>query len=303
MKKVFVFAIFVLAATAVKDSSNLNKNALKKALMEKAFAKFKKHPHKRDDSCEVIKCGKKGDSCNDNTVCQAMTECRNDTCKLPTVGSECDYVYGCHDDSLYCDSFSEKCEKYSKEGDYCDLLCPSKNSDLYCDILNNKCVKATLKKGDSCTYGSICKDSICSASLGESDGKCVSVPNKAGADCSLAVGCDISKYLRCSSETNKCVEYPKEGEKCYYSSCNKGLYCTDNDVCAALKGVNEDCDDDDECKDSLMCAKNGKCEKTIPGKGDYCDDSIECTIDYKCSNNVCVKKDETCEDVDDCKYI
>lgn len=316
MKKAAIFAIFILAAAAVA-STNAEMKKRGKEFLDKTEARAKSRFMRRDDDddeCKVITCGKIGDTCDDNTICQILTECKDDICRLPIEGDPCDYDYECFDDDLYCDhpegehhhkrSDSGECKRYDREGDNCTGECITKDISLVCDRDTNTCKYIKAKIGEECQFGTVCQDgSYCNASI-FSTGYCIVIPETAGEDCNLFHGCNEEKYVYCSSETKKCVDFPVEGERCYMGKCNSGYFCNKTGSCRELKDVMEGCVSSSECKDGLVCASTiKKCVKEEPEEGDYCNKVIECDDDHRCINNTCVVKDGTCDDDDDCKYI
>lgn len=306
MKKVFVFTLLALAATAAISGNEVPKN--KAELMKKIKAQLKVQFPKRDaDTCAVAKCAKEGEACDVNTTCQYPTGCVNGVCASNVIGDTCDDEVGCYNSSLYCSSSEKVCVKIPQEGDTCDGSCSIGFFAMYyCSSVDHVCKSGPSEVGDYCEYGTtfFCPSgSYCTGTADSVAGKCEALPETVGADCSVTKECNEGKGVYCDTETNKCVGLPTEGESCYSGSvCNVGLYCDyTSRECAPLKSLGDECDYSRECAEGLTCAGTGKCVKSNPGKGEYCESSISCSDDYVCVNNVCAEKDGTCSSDDDCK--
>lgn len=270
MMRVCILAFLVFAAVALPD---------KKGIMKAMTAQLKTSFYKRDPGmCMAIKCVKEGDQCNLFTsVCQFPAMCFDNKCRKPAAGDPCgDEDIGCLSESLYCGEESKICISYSEEGDKCDGSCNinKKGINLTCDSKEKVCKIDRAKVGEPCEFGkTVCPEgSICKAT---SSGKreCVSLPSAVGEDCTESLVCSMDKYLYCDQGSGKCAELPKEGQKCYYSFCNKDLVCHNGDVC----------------------------RKMNPDEGEYCGFGISCAYGYKCLDNKCVKPNGTCVDDEDCK--
>lgn len=312
MKKACILAIFVLAAAATTTAAaaatpvHFDKKTIE--VMKKIQTKFRDQ-HKRDeDSCSVLTCGKEGDSCDDNTICQVLTECFNGTCRQPTSGDPCEDIFSCHNESLYCSS-SETCEFYHSEGDPCTSECTSRTASLVCDKTEKVCKRVEANPGEYCEYGTIClENSVCSATP-EEPGSCVSIPSTAGEKCHPDYGCNRDLGLYCSEDDEKCHELPKLDEECVYDQleeeyvCSKGLFCDSaTKVCKEPKGLGDNCTQSAECGEGLACGMNELCGKEKPAEGGYCDDMIECDRKLMCYKNVCTQKNGTCVTQEDCIY-
>ena len=263
---------------------------------------------KREGSgtCTAMVCGVVGGSCDvSTTFCPRDTVCIDGICTIQTVGSKCDndgYCYTSEED-LVCDSDSNTCIKRKGKGETCKgnvceigLFCATESMDMEAGI----CTPSPKKLGDKCTsYGGIysCPDDLkCLL------GVCGTVPNTTGADCDpLNYGCS-GEYLYCSSETNKCTEYPKDGEPCYQNYyCNEGHYCTYNNegsrVCKKYLGKGENCTEG-KCADELYCKYYSYYNKTCLKQSSEnesckydseCAEGLWCNYSYKVGSGVCVK--------------
>ena len=290
-----MLAILVLGASAASNGA-MNK----KKFLAEVKAQFKNQQHaKRDNTCVAVKCGEKGDKCDDGTVyCSGTTTCNDGVCTKPIEGDTC--IIDCYDDDLYCSAGT--CKKFNKAGDECTTYCKSKVKDvpLVCDYATKKCKENIAKIGEPCDYDTVCEgDSVCTNEY-SGDGICYLYPTTAGTTCNATYGCDSSKYLYCDGETSKCVELPKDGKECYRGFyCNAGLYCGSDSTCKPKKGNGEECSSYYECKDGLTCGEDNKCHSVNPAENEYCDDRIDCDSRHRCANNACVKKDDTCSSGDD----
>ncbi len=86
-----------------------------------------------------------------------------------------------------------------------------------------------------------------------------------------------------------CVEYAAEGESCADVFCGSGdLYCSGEQVCAAILEDGAACDDPSQCR-SRSCYE-GSC--VVPAAlGEDCSATV-CTYPYACKADVCVEKVE-----------
>lgn len=311
-KKVHVLAFLALFFLFFFTSSSAPVNeetekAMKAKFMSMVKAQLKKRFSTRESNneCGVITCAKEGESCDiDSTVCQLSTTCHNNTCSLFSEGDTCDSdsTFGCFNDFLYCDETTGTCNAYNREGDKCDGKCLTEDDTLYCSILEGTCKLNPQKVGDPCEKNIPCPPgSYCNATEETPAGVCEAYPGVPGADCSKTLECDETKWLYCSDDTHTCVELPKENEECISDKCNEGLYCDDNNTCKAFKGYGEKCEDDKECKEGLVCAGINGCVKRFQKEGEYCDETetifCENFAELTCKNNICVKKDGTCEGI------
>lgn len=304
MNKAGILLLYTLIARTFSMDKDMD---VRKEYKEYAKKIIKKQFQKKDIySCEVIKCGKEGDACDDNTVCQATTECFNGVCRRPTIGDYCNSDYDCFSNDLYCDAHDETCKKYDKEGDNCTSVCKADGTTLVCDKRDKVCKLVKANPGDLCEYGTICQEGSYCTATALSDGTCVAIPSKVGASCNIIHGCDKSKNLYCSKKRYKCMEYSNEGDGCSsVIECGEGLYCDidGNKTCKPLKNFDEDCSYG-QCKSGLTCPSSlMKCVKKTPEEGDYCDSAVECSTKNRCINNICVRNDGTCIDTNDCKLI
>lgn len=278
MKKAYIFAILVLAATAIASETNRVENKPKLSeVMKSVHAQLKSKHHKRISTCEAIKCGKKGDKCDDSTMCQTTTECLDGICRQSNIGDKCNSLSPCYSDGQYC-ATNGTCIKIPVAGDKCDTTCV--DSSLYCNSVDKVCKK---------------------------------YPEKVGDDCSAAGYCDMTKGVYCSDDTKKCVALPKEGEECvkvgtiysiYY--CASGLVCNKNDTkCMSPLKLGDDCDYyHSYCGNGLICSKSDKCVSKTPGEGDYCEeDEADCPDGFSCTDDKCVDNKGVCSHYSDCKHL
>lgn len=275
MKKVFVLAVLVLAATAASNSRDIRKKVMKDAM-----ARFTKGIHKREeDSCKALTCAKEFEPCTDDSQCQFTTKCTNGICLRYALGDSC-YSGECFNSSLFCDENDYVCRKYNVEGDSCTDECHDLNNELYCSSVTSTCKPNPKNVGDACEYGSICPPgSQCTGTSETPSGTCVALPNTVGADCSEYGACNESNFLFCDALES---------------------------TCKALAGLNEHCDSDSDCGGDLRCGHtNNLCSKEYSERGEYCDRyDIWCKNDLEdmCYDEVCVKKDGRCVDAEDCIY-
>lgn len=328
-------AISAAAATANKEASIPPSETLsKEELLRLIESKLNKHNSRRRgvaDQCRRKFCVNEGGSCNsDDYICKDLWGCVNGTCRFSNEGDDCGYrstTTTCHSRTLYCDR--DRCRKYAEIGDMCinDPDCRTKADnftyrELYCTIDGEHRGFGTCQKrpDNYCLFEF--KDecynytTYCTATNESRHGLCMPLPSRVGEECDPELGwygCNLEKSLYCFNETGKCAELPRAEQECYDGRCYAGHYCGTDNMCYVLKGKNEECKEEYECKDGLNCTYHMQlemriCVDHIVNKGDFCNnnseygDGLHCKFPYVCEDYMCVDKGYECFVDEDCKY-
>jgi hypothetical protein len=97
----------------------------------------------------------------------------------------------------------------------------------------------------------------------------------------------LSNEVTCVNSV--CVGQNAGGNCTNSASCNFGLYCADNDLCAAQLMEGDACDtDNDNCGYPTVCGTGSKCTKAFTAaKGAACIVDEECMVGNACVNMKC----------------
>lgn len=262
-----------------------------------------------------------GDTCTQAWDCPASAPCQADprdtqafACLAPAAeGEAClDRPLAAPDgllraplrlcgDALQC--FNEVCTARLPLGAYCDATTPACSEDLVCGP-GNFCVNP-VAQGGACTNDSQCEaDLRCAPGQGPTvdggpgegpscqpqveantiaDGEACTLPARCRSLCSV---CRPDAPL---SPSFSCQDRGSAGDACGVTSdCRRGLYCTAEGSCAALRGVTEPCDADNPCADTLFCNPNVSACQLRPALGNPCSPfGPDLCAEGFCVNNVC----------------
>ncbi|HEX6242978.1 MAG TPA: hypothetical protein VFZ61_18825 [Polyangiales bacterium] len=78
--------------------------------------------------------------------------------------------------------------------------------------------------------------------------------------------------LYCDRSQDRCAQLVETGQECSSSeACGRDAYCNDDGVCQRRAQAGAQCEFDDECAGSLLCADSaGTCEQASPFDEDFC---------------------------------
>ncbi|MBQ9393959.1 MAG: hypothetical protein IJU23_00345 [Proteobacteria bacterium] len=264
MKKRYLLAMFCsLALFGCTDDSNESKPECSK--------------NAECDSGKCLDSGKcattaaKGETCNDEVVCQQDLECIDGVCNEKT---ECTKDGDC--DSGKCLD-GGKCAQAVGKGKKC-------NDEVVCKK-GLACIGGVCKESSACT-----KDGDCDSGKCLSSGQCAQAVDKDEA-CNEDVVC--KKGLAC--EGGVCVatviDSCSTDDDCLYDA-NGHTTCLPSQKCGAYHPKGEACDDErDLCESQLEC-HDDVCIKRV-NEGDTCseDDWIFCPPELICLDDVCQEEE------------
>jgi len=242
--------------------------------------------------CEVVKCVS-GVNCSEESTmkCSKFTYCAD----VETLASSATSSDSGSQDVIY----TEECTTGLAIGQEChnSTDCIDYWSGAYCSPSTHVCSRARVlnescDKNVTCAFPLVCGD----------EGVCVSSFSlTVGRQCDLTKepingGCHLSLY--CNSDV--CVEFPGLGEPCNDTTgCALPYLCSSADhICvkAMSHDVGESCLTSLDCKENLICARNGTCVLPLDNytyavncsSQDDCGETSYCHCDYVSGVSMCL---------------
>lgn len=250
-----------------------------------------------DDDCDG-QVDEDAQLCDDGLLCNGTESCQNGQC-VPGEPVDCSQANGACQTGICLDK-DGSCETLHKpDGEACDdgLYCtvsgacsegecvtvPRDCSHLdgpctvgVCDESGQGCVAQPIADGTTCDDGLFCTSGdVCSA------GVCGGAPttcDSASDQCNTGV---------CDENADACVPQPRVDG----TTCEDGLYCTVNDVCAAgacVAGGTRECSaQGGSCRTGVCDEATRSCSGDPVPDGTSCDDGLFCTVQDSCQAGTC----------------
>ncbi|HEY2772667.1 MAG TPA: hypothetical protein VGK20_01315 [Candidatus Binatia bacterium] len=221
------------------------------------------------DICASGSCGHSGDPCTNGGTCANVCNEAADNCFV-TGGTLCRASAGVCDTAETCTGTSAGCPA----DQFLSSVC--RPALGVCDVAESCTGTSANCPGDSVAGSSV----VCRASAGE----CDVAEHCTGASGSCPADGFAPSSQTCTPDTNVCTDDHCDGSgACIHpdntASCNDGLFCTINDVCAGgeCHGTTRDCSDPIACTDDSCDEAGQQCVHTENNAN--CDDQNACTDD------------------------
>ncbi len=254
-----------------------------------------------------------GTSCDDGEYCTEDETCTDGVCGGGSL-RDCS-IAGDQCNNGVCNETADQCEASPKaDGAGC-------SDGRYCTS-GESCTAGVCGGGtkrDCSAVGDLCNDGVCN----EPANQCEAQPKPDGTACEdgehctvtdtcVAGVCTTGPARDCSEldddcNTGVCNETLDKCEKDARpdgTSCDDGLYCTENEACAAgtCQGTEKDCSaSGDQCNDGVCDEIKDQCDAVPKPDGTNCDNGLYCTVNDKClSGNCAAGQDRDCSDTDPC---
>jgi hypothetical protein len=259
-----------------------------------------------------------GTPCDDGNTCTADDACQEGSCA--GTDKDCSHMDGickqgvCFSENGQCVQISAADDSDCDDGLYCTTgdKCQSGDcvgTDLDCDDSDTCTIDECDDVGDACQNTLDPSAGTIEGPVG--DDTC---SNQVDDDCDGQTDMADSECVSCSDNTecndnNACTIDNCNAGQCTYqdmqngTTCDDGLYCTENDVCVngVCTGSGMDCRHlSDACNDGVCSEGASSCVTQAKANGTDCDDGLYCTVPDQCDEGVCQINARDCDDADSC---